>query len=366
MNEPAQDAANLLGYNETLWNQHYPIPILMNRTTTAKRLEALPSYLLTAIDFLGLDYAMRQKVYSSCQDEICGSLWHGLRYPGASIPTKEEFEELLHRRIHIVIAHCKKSLDWMESYISGFANVVSIHVISKCGQKVEGAPLNTTVVRIPNVGRVDHSYAYYITSILPTLVNNSEGNDTIVAFLKDTTSDIVHQKQLHREDFKSMIRGAASLNGFACNLIPKEISMGAYHDKAQLFTFHIKRYKKGERDYNVSKTAPPFQSSYKTLGDYYSKVLKSANPRPDLVQVCFGGGFASSLENILKQDVMVWKSFEHSLTRGDNIQEGHYAERCWALLLANPLEQFQIKALRNYSTSCDGCHFGNSYGTSYA
>jgi hypothetical protein len=33
------------------------------------------------------------------------------------------------------------------------------------------------------------------------------------------------------------------------------------------------------------------------------------------------------------------------LTRGNNIQEGHYAERSWAHLLSSPLEPFQLKAL---------------------
>ena len=55
LNVPAQNAAKLLGYNETLWNQRHPIPILMNRTT-AQRHEALPSNILTAIEFLGLDF----------------------------------------------------------------------------------------------------------------------------------------------------------------------------------------------------------------------------------------------------------------------------------------------------------------------
>ncbi|EED87063.1 predicted protein [Thalassiosira pseudonana CCMP1335] len=34
-----------------------------------------------------------------------------------------------------------------------------------------------------------------------------------------------------------------------------------------------------------------------------------------------------------------------SLTCGNNIQEGHYAERSWAHLLSTPLEPFQMKAL---------------------
>jgi len=149
-----------------------------------------------------------------CQeDKVCGGLWHGLRYPaGDYIPTIDEFEEVLHKRILIVVAHCKTSLDWMENYIYGFPNVVNIHIISKCGHKVEGAPLNATIeTNIQNVGREGQSYAYYISSVLPTLVNNnSQDNDTVVVFLTDTTSESVHQKQLVSVDFKSMIRGAAS------------------------------------------------------------------------------------------------------------------------------------------------------------
>eukprot|EP00984_Skeletonema_dohrnii_P008468 scaffold3114_cov130-Skeletonema_dohrnii-CCMP3373.AAC.1 len=53
LNVPAQDAAALLGYDEVLWNQNYPIPILMNRT---QRLDVVPSRLLRTIRFLGLDH----------------------------------------------------------------------------------------------------------------------------------------------------------------------------------------------------------------------------------------------------------------------------------------------------------------------
>ena len=53
LNVPAQDEAAFLGYDEILWNQNYPIPILMNRT---QRLDAVPSRLLRSIRFLGLDH----------------------------------------------------------------------------------------------------------------------------------------------------------------------------------------------------------------------------------------------------------------------------------------------------------------------
>jgi hypothetical protein len=37
------------------------------------------------------------------------------------------------------------------------------------------------------------------------------------------------------------------------------------------------------------------------------------------------------------------------LSRGDNIQEGHYMERTWAVLLASPLEEYQMKGIKSYS-----------------
>jgi hypothetical protein len=46
----------------------------------------------------------------------------------------------------------------------------------------------------------------------------------------------------------------------------------------------------------------------------------------------------------------VWRAAERSLSRGDNIQEGHYMERTWAMLLASPLEEYQVKAIKSYSS----------------
>ena len=66
------------------------------------------------------------------KDKTCGGLWLGNRYPG--MPSEEE---VIHTKMHIVVSHCKKSLDWMPKYLEGFTNIASIHVISKCGQEVK-------------------------------------------------------------------------------------------------------------------------------------------------------------------------------------------------------------------------------------
>eukprot|EP00980_Cylindrotheca_fusiformis_P004887 scaffold1038_cov100-Cylindrotheca_fusiformis.AAC.10 len=45
----------------------------------------------------------------------------------------------------------------------------------------------------------------------------------------------------------------------------------------------------------------------------------------------------------------VWKAIEKGMSRGDNIQEGHYIERMWGMLLAAPLEQYQVDAIYEYA-----------------
>jgi hypothetical protein len=118
------------------------------------------------------------------EDKVCGGLWRGVRYPGMV----ESDEELLHKKLHLVVSHCKTSLSWMQDYLKGFTNVGSIHVISKCGHGVEGDAIGAEVLVLPNVGRCDHSYAHFITTILPKLAI-SKNDNSIVVFLKDTTME---------------------------------------------------------------------------------------------------------------------------------------------------------------------------------
>lgn len=293
-------------------------------------------------------------------DHLCGGLWRGSSYPG--MPSEER--AALETTIHVVISHCNKPLDWLEGYLQGFTNLVSLHVLSKCGYEVEGAPDNAVVQVLPNVGRCDHAYAYYITSILPTLVTSTDDDNSVVVFLKDTLTSKIHQNfgkgrsiltdmyksetsYFYRNDLKSLVRVASSTNGFSCGLSNAVVS--TYHDLDTLLHFNLNHYEKGEDEYKTNRDGITFLSEYKNLGEFYSAL--NIKPSQDLVQVCYGGIFSASSKNILKQDMGVWKKLESLLTRGDNIQEGHYAERSWGLLLASPLEQFQNEAVRKHSSS---------------
>eukprot|EP00984_Skeletonema_dohrnii_P030580 scaffold22177_cov90-Skeletonema_dohrnii-CCMP3373.AAC.2 len=281
------------------------------------------------------------------EDEVCGGLWVGNRYPGMISD-----EEAMNRKLHIVVSHCKTSVSWIPRYIEKFTNVASIHVISKCGHEVEGAPMGATTVVLPNVGRCDHTYAYFITTILPTLATSKDDN-SIVVFLKDTVEDPVHQgAHFIRSDFNSLVRVSSSVNGFACGL-HTDGPISAYHDASSLFQFTMGSYNR-TGVYKKYADDIPFESpSYNNLGEFYNS-LNATTSSPQIVQACYGGIFAASTANIFKQDMKVWKALEKSLERGDNIQEGHYTERLWGVLLATPLESFQVEALRQHSSGVRG------------
>mmetsp|Transcript_25552 Transcript_25552/g.60428 ORF Transcript_25552/g.60428 Transcript_25552/m.60428 type:complete len:513 (-) Transcript_25552:276-1814(-) len=57
-----------------------------------------------------------------------------------------------------------------------------------------------------------------------------------------------------------------------------------------------------------------------------------------IVPVCFGGRFMTTLNQIINNgNVNDWTPMLESLSRGDNIEEGHYMERMWAALLSKPI-----------------------------
>ena len=96
-----------------------------------------------------------------------------------------------------------------------------------------------------------------------------------------------------------------------------------------------------------------FLSEHTTLSKWWHAM--GAPDPPEAMQVCYGGVFSGSFRNIYKStdvdevvagmDRSAWKNVEVSLSRGNNIQDGHYAERSWAAMIHTPLPRYQLEAL---------------------
>ena len=305
----------------------------------------------------------------NCQeDSLCGGLWKGVSYPAEASSTHGNALQSI-RRVHIVVSHCKAGLHWMSNFTNGFFNVASIHIITKCGQEVVGAPDIATIEKMPNVGRCDHSYARYINLILDTKLNGNEDSSSIVMFLKDDRSDQNLHQKAGWNDYTTMIQVASSSNGFSCGLVHDKtlgiknarVDISTYYLTSKLFKFSLKQYTRRADMYEGDGIE--FKSKWSNLGAFSHHVF-NVNPSSDIVQVCFGGTFAVLVSNIKKVDASVWRAAENALQRGDSIEEGHFMERSWAYLLANPLEQYQITALLQYSDK-DRMKFDQVYYRSY-
>jgi len=113
----------------------------------------------------------------------------------------------------------------------------------------------------------------------------------------------------------------------------------SFHDTNTLLRFKIKEYQRLERDSDHE-----FKSPIKDQGEWL-KSVHTTLPQP-MTQVCYGGVFVTAAKQIRKRGSKVWSSIEKSLSRGDNIQESHYAERSWAGLLAYPTSVTAFKHLQ--------------------
>jgi hypothetical protein len=366
-------------------------------------------------------------------DPVCDGLWRSTVVGGRGDPTR-------FRRIRLVISHCLHDLNWITDFLQGYkyysnddddaaaadeTSLISGHsstdnvtlirdvtIVSKCDKEVIGAPKGSNVIRLPNVGRCDHSYAFYLSQLQPLApaTNNSSSSITtnddkhdddntdheIVVFLKDDRDwKSIHQPGTYR-NLTEMLR-IASETGFACGLQPATVwkmrkqkadnethfrrelkLLSSYHVTSSLQRFTLKRYASRGKKYNeleessnataaiapanggasngtTTSTITSFRSNYKNLGDWIRQSIPDAilpsPPSTTLTEVCYGGTFAASRSNIVnRQSSLVWKQLEQSLSRGNNIEEGHFAERSWAALLANPLNEYQTAALLDYGT----------------
>jgi hypothetical protein len=257
-----------------------------------------------------------------------------------------------------------------------------IDIISKCGLEVIGAPANSTIIRLPNVGRCDHSYAWWISTQLQNASRTLSDKD-VVFFLKDDLSDSnIHQKghwktlaqmlaTLHEYSF---VCGMAvdllptlnfqSKNGRPKSTGPPVYLLSAYHDKETLMGFRRTQYKRNVKNYDSDNI--PFKSNFDNLGHWLTTMAKTTTATSSLVNittpivpVCYGGVFAVSWVQIVqRQPLKLWQNIESSLTRGNNIEEGHFCERSWAALLAPPLSPQSLLALNK---SSDGISFHPNY-----
>ena len=217
---------------------------------------------------------------------------------------------------HVVVSHCTHDLGWLKRFLFG-ANPLSITVFSKCGTPVTGVPDGTRVERLPNVGRNDHTWAFSNRHL-----SEEWNDDDTIVFLKDTR--LIHQDGSYRS--LGELRSLSMSQGFGCLLKPERGS--SFHRTDLLRTFRKSVYTHPDG----SRSPPTFASRWVSLGEWGDELgIEFAFP---VCKVCYGGSFATQVRKVRSQREL-WPRMVRSLERGDDIEEGHFAERSWAAILSD-------------------------------
>ena len=239
-------------------------------------------------------------------------------------------------------------------------------------QEVEGVKaleqffgVTVTVDRQPNVGRCDHSYAHWINEnysrIKEEYIASGQKNDAnqdLILFIKDNDYNAYSYIP-----FPTLFANAVD-SGFACvqkggwklyldcseGCTQRETDTGGpyqmylpleLHERSVLEQFGIFEYAHLERD---DKSNFLSQDNYKSLGEWKNNI-GLVFPDTGYTNMCNGGNFLFQKRGGLMQSAAAWSKLEKSLARGDNIQEGHFAERAWASLLTPPSCELPLKIL---------------------
>ena len=261
-------------------------------------------------------------------------------------------------KTEIVLAHCNKSIEWVGDAVRELreagAQVTHVHIVSKCGSTPTTASLggladlvvNMTTRR--NLGRNDETFARF-------LVDRYESLPASLFFLKCSSSEQIGvlQSDLNISIGKWLASSLATSSvGFAC-LVPQA---GLYHMAAEADAFSIESHLTlHEQNLASTNYTDGFKAGWRSLGSFTRHVLSQGTLQHlDAVQhtvrrVCYGGSFAASGRNVKRIPRSDWLALNTALRRGDNIEEGHFAERLWAALLSPPVDAPTGSAALSYA-----------------
>ena len=165
-------------------------------------------------------------------------------------------------------------------------------------------------IKLPNVGRIDHTIAHHILSKWDNLPDN-------LIFLPGSAVMSLKKGQ-YLYSIKKNIQNLNSKHG----------------------GFFAPRFHKVEENFNYSRQDYIASGRCNRNGNVFirSKYPNFQAWKNDIIDklpikyVQYRGMFVVSKQNILYVDKQIYENILKSLSVGDNIENGHYAERIWAHL----------------------------------
>jgi hypothetical protein len=214
----------------------------------------------------------------------------------------------------VVITRYNEYIDWI-SYI--IDQVDTVYIYNKGTNdnffryfEPENYLSKIKIIKLPNVGRIDHTLAYHILEHwdnLPGLLINLPGSIMMCERKGFYLSSIM--KRLHLINTR--------YSGF---FGPR------FHKVSPKFNYNIDNY---QAEGVCNRNDNPFIKSSFTDFQEWKRTLVDDRP---MRYIAMRGMFAVCRENILHIDKQIYQNIAQSLSVGDNIENGHFAERIWAHL----------------------------------
>lgn len=225
------------------------------------------------------------------------------------------------KQIVAVVTRYNESIDWIRYIIN---KVDKIYIYNKGENKnffkffdtsdidPEGVPYTNKLVikQLPNIGRIDHTLAYHIIEdwdSLPDIIINIPGSIMMCPVKGQYLSMIM----------KSIPILQSKYSGFYGPRFRKTDNR---------FNYTIDNY---QAEGVCNRNDNPFiKSEYADFKAWKTAIIDNLPMR----YVAMRGMFSVCKENIRHIDKQIYINLRESLSVGDNIENGHFAERIWAHL----------------------------------
>jgi len=217
-------------------------------------------------------------------------------------------------KTHVLITRYNEYIDWVRYIID---NVDFIYIYNKGPNEnyfkmFDPAEYTHKIkfITLPNIGRIDHTLVYHILEHwenLPETIINLPGSVMMTQKKGFYLSSIMRKLPQLRSVF----------SGFYG---PR------FHKVGQKFNYNIDEY---QAEGVCNRNDNPFIKSEYNDFQAWKKALIDERP---MRYVAMRGMFSVAKENITHIDKKIYENLRDSLSVGDNIENGHFAERIWAHL----------------------------------
>ena len=217
-------------------------------------------------------------------------------------------------KVACIITRYNETIDWIE-YIQSNIDIFYIYNkgsndnLFKNELSIDLAP-KLKIMKLPNIGRIDHTIAYHILNNWDTLEETivSLPGSILMCYAKGSYLTGINKRiPIYNERYRGFFS-------------PRFSKIG------KNFNYSIENYQ-AEGKCNRNDNAF-IRSEYKDFQEWKNAIIDDLPMR----YVAMRGMFIVNRNNIKHIDKSIYINLLQSLSVGDNIENGHFAERVWAHL----------------------------------